>query len=200
MKGIRHALSLAMLGLPAAIIPALAIELTADRSSRLAASEAVVNAMPDDHGAAARIEAGIEIAAPPAKVWGVMLDCSRSARFIRGLESCRIIEADPAGRWDVREHQVNWLSIMPRLRTVFRSQYETHRTISFSRVDGDVPILEGAWRLEPIKAGVATRLHYEVRIGLAGPVPDFIVRGAIENDLPRTLAALRQEVLLDARR
>ena len=200
MKGIRHALSLAMLGLPAAIIPALAIELTADRRSRLAAGEPVVSVMPDDRGAAARIEAGIEIAAPPVKVWDVMLDCSRSARFIRGLESCRVIEADPAGRWDVREHQINWLSIMPRLRTVFRSQYETHRAIAFSRTDGDVPILEGAWRLEPIKAGAATRLHYEVRIGLSGPVPDFVVRSAIESDLPRTLIALRQEVLLDARR
>ena len=200
MKGIRRALSLAILGLPAWIVPALGIELTVDRRSRLAAGEAIVSVMPDDRGAAARIEAGIEIAAPPAKVWDVMLDCARSARFIRGLESCRVIEADPAGRWDVREHQVNWLSIMPRLRTVFRSQYETQRTIAFRRVGGDVPILEGAWRLEPIKAGAATRLHYEVRIGLAGPVPDFMVRSAIENDLPRTLAALREEVLVDARR
>lgn len=181
-----------------AAAPALGFSLSSGDRARLAAGEAVVRVTPDGRGASGHIRAAIEIQALPAAVWRVMLDCERSPRFVRGLESCRIVERDPAGRWDVREHRIAWLAIMPRVRSVFRSRYETHRTISFHRLDGDLTVLEGFWRLEP--AGSGTRLFYEARVGIAAPVPDFLVRSAIESDLPRTLEALRQEVMSDARR
>lgn len=184
----------------AAIAPAHAAPLTAADLTRLAAGEIVVSVAADDRGAAGRVEAAVDIPAPPPVVWRIMLDCTRAVRYVTGLESCRIVEADPAGRWDVREHRINLLTLVPRIRNVFRSNYEPYRAIAFSRVDGDLSTLEGVWTLEPIQAGAATRLRYQARIGLSAPIPDFVVRSAIESDLPRMLKALRQEVAGDARR
>ena len=200
MNNVLRMLLVATAALLIGLAPAWAVPLTAAELARLVAGEVIFSIVPDDRGAAGRIEAAIDIPAPPPTVWRVMLDCARAARFVSGLESCRIVEADPAGRWDVREHRINMLTLVPRLRNVFRSSYEPHRTIAFSRVDGDLSILEGAWRLEPIQAGAGTRLRYEARIGLAAPIPDFIVRGAVESDLPRMLKALSQEVTGHARR
>ena len=200
MKKVPAALLVAMMALSVGFAPARAAPLTATELARLAAGEIVVNVAADDRGAAGRIEAAVDIPAPPPVVWRVMLNCTRAVRYVTGLESCRVIEADPAGRWDVREHKVNLLTLVPRIRNVFRSDYEPYRTIKFSRVDGDLSTLEGAWTFEPIRDGAATRLRYQARIGLSAPIPDFMVRSAIDSDLPRMLKALRQEVAGDARR
>ncbi len=200
MNRIHRTLLPAMAALLAGLALANAAPFTAADLTRLTAGEVVVSVAADDRGAAARIEAAVDMPVPPAVVWRVMLDCTRAVRYVTGLESCRILETDPAGRWDVREHRINLLTLVPRVRNVFRSNYEPYRTIAFSRVDGDLSTLEGAWTLEPIRDGAATRLRYQARIGLSAPIPDFMVRSAVESDLPRMLKALRQEVAGDARR
>ena len=149
--------------------------------------------MPDT--SAARALALIEIARPPAAVWAVMLDCDRTLKFIARLRACRVTAADPAGRWDVREHVVDWLWPLPSVRSVFRSEYEPFTLIRFRRIEGTLKSLEGSWRLQPIREGRATRLTYEAHIDPGLPVPGVLMRSAIENELRDTLAGLRRETL-----
>ena len=177
---------------------AAAISLTTEQRRQLSAGEIIVSVEPDQQGASARIKAAIEIAAPPDAVWAAMLDCKRSLKYVRGLVGCRVVSVDATGASDVREHLVSWIALLPQVRSVFRSEYVRPQSIKFQRVEGDIEVLEGAWQLEPMRAGTATRLHYNARVGKKTLVPGALIRAAIENDLPKTLGAMRQEVLRGA--
>lgn len=165
--------------------------LSAEQRAILNAGEAVVVVGPDPRGAAGLIMAAIDIPVAPRQLWTTMLDCERASQFISGLKSCRILDRDPQGTWDVREHLVQWLWVMPTTRSEFRSEYTLDRRISFQRTGGDLKTLEGEWRLAPVSGRNATRLTYMVRIDPGVSLPGPMVRAAIETDLPKTLKALR---------
>jgi len=163
---------------------------------RLELGEVLALAEPDPEGAAGRVEAAIKIPVPPQALWAVMTDCSRASTFIRGLESCRVLERGADGSWDIREHVVKAHWMVPRSRSVFRSSYVQPKSIRFSRHSGDLRALEGEWRLEPLDQGRATRLLYRARVDPGLPVPGAVVRSLIEGDLPRMLGALRSEAVI----
>ncbi len=189
----RTAFALALL--VSCAVPALAFDLGAEELRRLKGRDVVVQVEPDPSGEAdGRIDAVIDIAAPPAKVWTVMLDCTRALKFIEGLKSCRVLERGPNGAWDIREHRNKWLMILPEMRSVFRSDYVQEKEIKFNRVDGDFKFMQGSWGLEPLTGGTSTRLTYHSRIGISAPIPGFILRGALQSDIPKRLKALREDV------
>jgi hypothetical protein len=157
------------------------------------ASPPQVNVAYDEDASAADVTASIDIAAPPPIVYAVMLDCSLALRIVSGLESCRVLERSADGAWDVREHIISINILLPRIRNVFRSDYDRDRRIRFRRVDGDLRASEGEWRLQPLAAGTATRVTYRSRVALSAPVPGLLVRAAIRYDVPSTLVALRRE-------
>ena len=71
----------------------------------LAAREGLrVEVSPDPDVASGLIRGVVDIPAPPQAVWAVLVDCDLAPRMVRRLKSCRIVERDPAGGWDVREH------------------------------------------------------------------------------------------------
>ena len=168
---------------------------TLDKSTlaRLQTGAAVVDVRPDPEGASGLVQAVIDIPAPPKRVWEVMLDCAHSKRAIPALISCRVLERGAGGRYDIREHVVQWLWPLPSVRSVFRSDYQLYEHIAFKRVEGDLALLEGEWRLVPLNDGTSTRLFYRARMTPGWAVPDAIARAAIESDVPKTLAALRRE-------
>ncbi|MBV9260899.1 MAG: SRPBCC family protein [Pseudolabrys sp.] len=138
----------------------------------------------DQAAHAARIRASIEIEAKPETVWAIVTDCIRAPQIVPNLESCRMMQKDPAGRWDVRENTIN-VFLLPRIRTVMRSDYEMPKRVVFKRIAGDMRISEGEWVLEPTPEG--TRLLYS---GLFAPnfhVPQFMISGAIRRDIPEML-------------
>ena len=186
--------ALALTALLVASAPALARDLTAEQVSRLKAGDALVAVNADDGEADGRIEAAIDIAAPPARVFAVMLDCTHAMKFLSNLKSCKILEASPDGLSDLREHRSKWLSILPETVSVFRSTYVKDREIRFEKVRGDFKFLKGSWKLEPIQNGAATRVFYDVRVGINAPVPGFMIRSALEQDVPKVLKGLRDEV------
>ena len=160
---------------------------------RLMAGEVLISVVPDPEGATGLIEATIDIEAAPSTVWAVMLDCERAKRMSPSLTSCRVLSGTPDGRSDVREHVVQWIWPLPPVRSVFRSDYTPFQQIAFQLVEGDLEYLKGAWTLEPLRQGAATRLSYRARITPGWPVPGPLVRSAIEADVPKTLSALRRE-------
>jgi carbon monoxide dehydrogenase subunit G len=143
--------------------------------------------------AGARVAASIRIDATPATVWGIMLDCKKTARIVAGLERCTVVRRDPAGTWDVREHIVNWSAFLPNVRSEFRSEYVTHERISFRRTAGDLKTLNGSWQLIPLNGGAATKLVYAVDVDPGVPVPGAWVRDAAERDARAVLKALQRE-------
>ncbi len=162
---------------------------------QLKAGEVIIDVRPDPQGATGLIQAIIDIPAPPQRVWQVMVDCERSKRTIPSLKTCRVTERAADGSFDVREHVVQWIWPLPAVRSVFRSDYQPFQRIAFRKIEGDLELLEGEWRLEPLSGGAATRLSYRARVTPGWPVPGALVRSAIEADVPKTLAALRREAV-----
>lgn len=154
----------------------------------------VFNVAADDGGADGLIRAQLEINAPSERVWTVMLDCNRALKFLTALKSCKVLETSRDGLTDVREHRSRWIAFLPETVSVFRSLYTPTREIKFERISGDFRVLKGHWLLEPLNDGMATRIIYEARVGIDMPIPGFLIRAALEEDVPRFLAAFRDEV------
>jgi hypothetical protein len=184
------------LGLSRTLIVAAA--LTAASTIRAAAGNPVVHVETDEKANAAHVRATIDIAAPPPVVWAVITDCVRSAHIIPNLESRRIVKHDAGGHWDVREHIINWSALLPKLRTVVRTSYELGHRMLFKRVDGDMRVSEGEWRVEPMANAKATRLYYNALVAPNFPVPEFLVERTVHADLPNLLHAIERASVADA--
>ncbi len=141
------------------------------------------------------LRAAMDVAAPPQAVYAALVDCPRAHLFMPGLLSCRVLERDPAGRWEVREHRLRGRGLKPVLLNVFRIDLEPPARLAFRRVAGDWKRSEGEWRIQPLEGGLGARVTYETHMALAGPVPRAMVRAAIAQAMPKSLLALRREVL-----
>ncbi|MFN3856179.1 MAG: SRPBCC family protein [Caulobacter sp.] len=180
------ALSLALWGLvPMAATAAVLPEAAVAQVGRGEVWVRVVQA-----GKAARITAAIEIDAPPQRVWAVMTDCAQAKRIIANLTVCRTVERG-AG-WDVREQVTRGNLFVPTLRNLVRSDYQPHRMIRFRSVGGDVQVMEGFWRLEPIRGGQGTRVIYESKVQAPIAAPASVVRAGLRADCAKVLGNLRR--------
>lgn len=161
-----------------------------------ATGEPVVHVTTDETANAAHIRASIDIAASPAVVWAVITDCARMPQIIPNVESCRIVKQDAGGKWDEREHVINWAILMPKLRTLVRNTYKVDRKLMFKRISGDMRISQGEWRLEPNARG--TRLSYDALVAPDFPVPQFMIEQAVQTDMPNVLRAIQKASVADA--
>jgi hypothetical protein len=177
---------------------ARAFDLPVDAERAVARGEAWFEVRPDPEGPAGRVRAAEEVAAPPARVFAVMTDCALAPRMVANLKSCRVLERDPAGRWDVREHVSRPMLFFPSVRSVFRTDYDPPRGFTYRRTAGDLKVLEGDWRLTPLDGGRRTRVVYEGRAALPFPVPRAVARAVLRQQVAQALAALRRECLAAA--
>ena len=176
----------------AAATPVCAMDLPHRAEVLLDRGRPYVEVRPAVDGASGVIRAAIDIAAPQAAVWAVMTDCELAPKMVANLKSCRILERDPQGRWDIRE-EVTKPAFTPSVRTVYREDFDPQRSMSFRRTEGDLKVFEGEWRLEP--HGEAVRVTYVARIAAPFAVPGWIARLALRHDLPAALLALRREAM-----
>ena len=173
-----------------AAAPACAFELPPRAESLLERGRPWVEVRPDADGDSGRVRAAIDIPASKEAIWAKMLDCDAALRMVANMKSCRVLERDPQGRWDVRE-QVSRAAFFPAVRSVYRSDYEPPDRIRFHRAGGDMKVLEGEWRLETHVDGV--RVIYEARAAAPFAVPGWIARAALRHDVTAALLALRNE-------
>ncbi|MET0294554.1 MAG: SRPBCC family protein [Phenylobacterium sp.] len=150
-----------------------------------------VEVAPGADGASGRIRAGIDVEAPRDVVWRVITDCALAPRMVASLRSCKVLEKDPGGRWDVREH-VSRPRMLPAVRSVFRSDYDPPGRIVFRKAGGELKMLNGEWRLEPLRGGAATRVLYEQNAAFPYRVPGMVIRMGMRRDVPQALLALRR--------
>lgn len=160
----------------------------------VAATGVFAEVSPDPGGTAGVVRGRVDIEAPPAVVWNVILDCRRARRMAPNVQSCKVVDRADDGSWDVREMVVA-PPLAPKIRSVFRSSYEPVRRITFKCAGGDVKVCEGEWRLTPLPSG-GTRVAYTNRASSPYPaIPASLTRDAMRNDMVRALKALRKECL-----
>ena len=175
--------------------PAMAWDLSPRAEAELGRNGTYVDVQPDPGGASGLLRAATDIAAPPALVWQVLVDCDLATRLATTLKSCKILQKDPAGRWDIRE-QVRKGGLLPPLHSTFRSDYDMPSRIRFRAMSGDFRVFEGEWRLIPLKGGRATRVLYEVRAASPYAVPNAVARAVLRLEAPQALSALKRECLV----
>ncbi len=179
----RPVLLLALLALAGPARAAIARDLGADGIA--------VEAHADDHGRGV-VRASVDIAAPPAVVFDVILDCARAARMSPGVKSCRVVSRAPDGS-EIREHTVKWGFFWPTLRSTSRVTLTPDREIRFTCIGGDIRACEGFWRLEPLEGGQRTRVIYDLWATAPVAVPAGLVSAMMRRDVPSSLKALRRE-------
>jgi Polyketide cyclase / dehydrase and lipid transport len=175
--------------------PASAVELPEQARAQLDSGRPFVAVSPGADGSSGVILAAIDVAAPQAVVFSVMTDCDLAPKMVANLKSCRILERDPQGRWDIRE-EVSKRSFAPSVRTVYREDFEPPRAMMFHRTGGDLNLFEGSWTLEP--HGEQVRVTYEARVAAPFAVPGWVARLALRHDVPMALLALRREAIARA--
>ena len=174
--------------------PAFAWEPSGPALQTLASGQAWAEVNGEAQGAGL-IHAAVDIPASPRLVWGVMTDCREMPKLISNGDPCRVLSADPAGAWDVREQVTHGNLIMPTIRNVYRSDYQPYTSIRFHRLSGDLKIEDGVWRFESLNGGRATRVIYENLVAANIPAPSMIVRQALRSDTPKVLMNLKRECL-----
>jgi hypothetical protein len=178
------------LGLLVMALPVRALDLPARALATLDRGRPWVEVRPDPDGRSGQVRAAIDIAAPQETIWALMLDCDAALRMVANLKSCRILDRDPQGRFDVRE-QVSGAAFLPSVRSVYRADYDRPYHIRFRRAGGDLTVLEGEWRLTPRPGGV--RVTYEARASAPFTVPGWLARTALRYEVPAALVALKRE-------
>lgn len=143
----------------------------------------------DAGGGAVRIRAHIQIEAPPAAVWSVLVACDTAPKVIPHLESCKMQERDPAGRWDIRNHVIN-PPLLPRMRTTVRNDFTPFKRLEFKLISGDMRRSDGFWNLTP--SGNGTKLSYDAVIEPSFAAPQFIVARSIQSDFPLLLSNIQR--------
>ena len=140
-----------------------------------------------EEGAAWRIKVEAKLSLPHKKIWATLTDCGRARDFIPHFESCRIIDKDPAGRWDLRENISN-PPFLPRNRTIIRSDYRAPQSLSYRLVSGDMRLSEGRWELLP--QGSGTLLRYQALVEPLVAIPGFLMVPAIKRDVAEMIRKL----------
>ena len=175
--------------------PAEAMDLPERAQAQLDRGRPFVEVSPGADGSSGVILAAIDVAAPQATVWSVMTDCDLAPKMVANLKSCRVLERDPQGRWDIRE-EVSKMTFAPSVRTIYREDFEPPHAMAFHRTGGDLKLFEGEWTLEP--HGDQIRVTYEARVAAPFAVPGWVARLALRHDVPMALLALRREAMARA--
>ena len=148
-------------------------------SDTLLAQTAPIIAVSEE-GSAWRIKVEARLAVSPKQLWAALTDCNQARDFIPHFESCRILEKESAGKWDIRENISN-PPFLPRNRTIIRSVYRAPNGFSYKLVSGDMKQSEGAWELTPQKD--ATLLNYSALFEPLISIPAFMIVPALKKDL-----------------
>jgi uncharacterized membrane protein len=169
------------------------------QTAQLATGEPVVMLAPAPDGDATQIRAAIDIPAPAKAIWSIMTNCAHAMRFVPGLESCRVLERDPKGRWEIIDHEISWMWFLPRIHSVFRADYDPPKRLRFHRIAGTLKRNEGEWQLTALPTG-ETRVSYDAVLAASIPAPDFMVQNALRRDIATVLRRLKRECQTAARR
>jgi uncharacterized protein YndB with AHSA1/START domain len=143
------------------------------------------------------LRAELDIAAPIAVVWAVLVDCDTAAQHVPGMQGCKVLEQDRAGLWDIREHRIKlpWFPLI--LRNAVRSDYEPQIRLRYQKARPDGQRLDGEWRLTPINGSAATHIVYVGYLTGVLPIPELILRAYVREGIEAVrLESLRRARLL----
>lgn len=134
----------------------------------------------------------IRVDAPADRCWDVAVDFESYPEWA-DVKEARILEHDPEGRGKRVEYRVAALG--KSVRYVLEYDYaEAPTAFSWKLVEADlVRRLDGTYRFEPEGAS-STRVHYDLAVDLAVPLPGLVKRRAAGMIMGSALKELKKQV------
>ena len=135
----------------------------------------------------------IRIEAAAARCWDVAVDFESYPEWVRDVKDVRIVERDDEGRGRRVEYRAAALG--KSIRYVLEYDYaEAPGAFSWKFVEGDMlRRLDGTYRFEPDGPG-STRVHYQLAVELAVPLPGMVKRRAAGLIMGNALKELKKQV------
>ena len=133
----------------------------------------------------------IRVDAPAARCWDVAIDFEEYPDWVRDVKEARILERDEEGRGHRVEYRAAALG--KSVRYILEYDYsEAPEAFSWKFVEGDMlRRLDATYRFEP--EGDGTRVHYDLAVDLAVPLPGLVKRRAAGLIMGSALKQLKRE-------
>jgi len=135
----------------------------------------------------------IRVEAPAARCWDVAIDFESYAEWVKDVKDVKTLERDEEGRGKRVEYRVAGLG--KSIRYVLEYDYsEAPNAFSWKFVEGDMlRRLDGTYRFEP-DGDASTRVHYDLVVDLAMPLPGLLKRRAAGIIMGSALKDLKKQV------
>jgi len=122
-------------------------------------------------------------------VWDIIGYCSYEFIYIRGLESCEMLEGDQYHMTMHHRLRNSWYT--PTLDFTFEAKREPGGNGQAHLIGGNLKVLESQWMLFPLAEDKHVIVVHEIRIQAKIPAPKWLIRRSLRNDLPAMLACIR---------
>jgi hypothetical protein len=141
----------------------------------------------DEAGGSARVSG--YFLADKESIWNIIGYCRYAYIYIQGLNYCEMLQGD--GRYMIQQQQVRHSWYTPTLDFTFEAKREVNEYGEARLLSGNLRGLEANWQLVTPADGVGVVVTHELRIQLKLPVPRWLIRRGLRNDLPDMLACIR---------
>ena len=141
----------------------------------------------DQTGVAMRVTALLQTTAD--EVWQILGYCQYELIYVKGLKVCEVLEGD---QFQMKVHhriRNSWYT--PTLDFVIEATRDAEGIGRAVLVSGDLNVLDGRWELIRHENGSSVITIHEIRIQPKIPVPKWLVRHTLNNDLPDMMACIR---------
>ena len=135
----------------------------------------------------------IRIEAPADRCWDVAVDFESYPEWVRDVKEVRTLERNPDGLGTRVEYRAAALG--KSVRYILEYDYsDAPNSFSWKFVEGDMlRRLDGSYRFEP-EGSSSTRVHYELAVDLAVPLPGLLKRRAAGLIMGSALKELKKQV------
>jgi uncharacterized membrane protein len=135
----------------------------------------------------------IRIEAPADRCWDVAVDFESYPEWVRDVKEVRTLERAPDGLGTRVEYRAAALG--KSVRYILEYDYsDAPNSFSWKFVEGDMlRRLDGSYRFEP-EGESSTRVHYELAVDLAVPLPGLLKRRAAGLIMGSALKELKKQV------
>ena len=134
----------------------------------------------------------IRVEAPADRCYDVAVDFESYPEWVRDVKEAKILETDEEGRGKRVEFRAAALGKSIRYMLEYDFSDAPH-SFSWKFVDGDMlRRLDGTYRFEP--DGDSTRVHYDLAVELAVPLPGLLKRRAAGLIMGSALKELKKQV------
>jgi coenzyme Q-binding protein COQ10 len=176
----------------------LAESMTEEMYARVAAGKTVTMSRPTPVGkAGVRVAAFKLIHSSQDLVFEAVSDCKRMPEFMPHFEYCKIVPSDtplpPNERWNENQLNFGFFPLKVKINITQHAKLQKPSRLSWSRVKGDTKHNEGYWHIVPLAEGQQL-LVYDTLSDPGTAVPEIVQRILTENDLPKTVEAVKKRV------